>query len=268
MTLAEFVAETPLYTWREVDLPKFARDLDPGQVILPCDVCGGDRPFRDDRPRGSGMSAPGAIQRPPQPLESGPYLIHLRCGFCSSRTYFVWVEADPAQCRIRKVGQLPPWSVEVKPESAAQLGDDLGLFKRGVICLSQGYGLAACTYFRRVLEHRIDKILELLAQYLALDPATEETAKEVEVTRQGKVGDKKLKQAYPYFPEALQVAGHNPVKLLYEQLSEGVHTLDEDDYCLLAERISGTLLYVLTELARATRARETFIDDIRDLSSP
>jgi len=266
ISLSEFVTATPLYTWRVVELPEFERVLDPGQVILHCNTCSGERPFRDDRPRGSGITS-GAVSRPPSPLGAGPYLIYLRCGFCSKQEYYFWVETDPEKSRIRKVGQWPPWSIDIAPDIAKSLGSDLDPFKKGLVCLGQGYGLAACAYFRRVLENRVDSILELLERYLATDPSTEKDAAEVAALRNGKVADVKLQKASALVPTSLAVAGHNPIRLLYELLSKGVHSLSEDECSELAHEISGTMTYVLTELARATTARDRFIDSIRSLGA-
>jgi hypothetical protein len=260
ITLAEFIATAPLYSWRQVELPKYVTQLDPGQVILRCAACGGDRPFRDHRSSGGGLGTPPL-------LGTGPYYLPLTCGFCSKEVHMFLVETDPERQRIRKVGQLPPWSLEVSPDVAAHLGSDLDLYRKGLACLSQGYGLGACAYFRRVLENRVDSILDLLLVYLTLDDSGAEAAAQIRTIRQGKVADKKLQEVHPYFPEALRVAGHNPVKLLYEQLSEAMHVGEEDESCALAQRLSGTLAYVLTELQRATTARERFIASVKEIAS-
>jgi hypothetical protein len=267
--LSDFVATTPLYTWRVVDLPEFEGNLDPGQVILHCDTCGEERPFRDDRPRGSVhiSGTLGTVERPPNPLGAGPYLIYLSCGFCLKQKNYFWVETDPEKSRIRKVGQWTPWSVDVAPDIAKSLGDNLDPFKKGMVCLGQGYGLAACAYFRRVLENQVDSILELLEQYLATDPSTEMAAAEVAALRNGKAADVKLQKASAFVPSTLAVAGHNPIRLLYELLSKGVHSLSEDECSELAQEISGTMTYVLTELARVTTARDRFIESIRSLGA-
>lgn len=213
------------------------------------------------------MGNDGIGPPPPKPFGAGPHHIYLRCGFCSKQEYHFWVEADPERGRIRKVGQWPPWSIDVAPDLAKSLGADLDPFKNGLVCLSQGYGLAACAYFRRVLENRVDSILELLERYLAKDPSTEKDAAEVAALRNRKNADVKLEKASSLVPNSLAVAGHNPIRLLYQLLSRGVHSLSEDECSELAQEIYGTLTYVLTELTRATTARDRFIDGIRSLGA-
>jgi hypothetical protein len=264
--LGVFLTKAPLYSWRNLELPEYPIGLKPGQLFLFCNVCGGERPFLDDRPSGSG-SPPGGYVEPPKPIQEGDlFIFYVRCGFCAKQKYFFWVETDPTRGRVRKVGQSPPWSIDIDREIADRLGEDVELYKRGLICLSQGYGLAACTYFRRLLEARVDSILELLESFLATDTAAHDQAKEVAEIRKGKVADRKLEQASPYVPPSLLVEGVNPIRLLYEQLSVGVHGLDEEQCSELAAEISETLVYVLSELARAVSSRDRFIDRVREIS--
>jgi hypothetical protein len=261
-TLAEFLVTTPLYSWRKVQLPELAKNLDPGQMELTCRACGGLRPFRDHRSSGGG----GMGERP-RPLEKGLYQIDASCGFCYKEKYVYMIEVDPEEKRARKVGQSPPWSIEIDKNVEDALGPSKELFKRGLICLSQGFGLGACVYFRRVLEEQVDSILSLLEQLLKKDPSAQDEAEKVAELRKGKVADKKLEKAYPLVPSSLIVDGVNPLKLLYGQLSQGVHVLDEDECSLLAEQIHQTLVYVVTELTRAVTARDRFIQQMKGVRS-
>ena len=47
-------------------------------------------------------------------------------------------------------------------EGVCALGTDAELFRKVKVCISQGYGLAACAYMRRVLENQINPILKLI----------------------------------------------------------------------------------------------------------
>jgi hypothetical protein len=261
-TLAEFLVRAPLYSWRKVQLPELVKDLDPGQMELTCRTCGGMRPFREHHSSGgSGMN------QYPRPLEKSLYNLSVSCGFCCKDKYVYMIEVHPEENRARKVGQSPPWSIEIDKTVEDALGQSTELFKRGLICLSQGFGLGACVYFRRVLEEQVDSILSLLEQLLEKDPSTQVEAQRVSELRQGKAADKKLEKAYPLVPSSLIVDGINPLKLLYGQLSQGVHALDEGECSLLAEQIHQTLIYVVTELTRAVTARDRFIQQMKGLLS-
>lgn len=262
-TLSEFLIAAPLYSWRKVQLPELAKDLDPGQMELACGVCGGNRPFRDHRSSGGGA---GMHERP-QLLTRDIYWLKVSCGFCYKEKYIYMVEIDPEKQRARKMGQSPPWSIEIERAVEDALGPSKEHFKKGLICLSQGFGLGACVYFRRVLEEQVDSILGLLEQLLATDPATHDEAERVAELRRGKAADRKLEQAYPLVPSSLIIEGINPLKLLYSQLSQGVHSLAEDDCCALAEQMHQTLVYVVTELTRAVTVRDRFIRQVKNLSS-
>ena len=253
--LAEILERAPLYSWRSLQLPDSTRDFFPDQMTLFCSKCGGERPFKEQHGSGSGTVYPQ--------LKSDVYWFSIYCGFCYEKHYF-FVEVDLDRSRIRKVGQSPPWNIEISRDLVGQLGEDAELFKRGRICLGQGYGLAACAYFRRVLESRVDKILELLQAHWELDGSTQK-ATEIRRIRRGKVADKKLERASALVPATLLIDGENPLKLLYELLSVGVHALPDDDCTSLAERLSEALSFVLLELSRAMSARERFAKNIKTL---
>jgi hypothetical protein len=264
-TLSEFLVATPLYSWRKVQLPELAKDLDPGQMELACGTCGGKRPFRErPSPSGSGVGMPVERSRS---IQRGVYYFNVFCGFCCKEKYTYMVEIDPEEQRARKVGQSPPWSIEIEKTVEDALGPSKDFFKRGLVCLSQGFGLGACIYFRRVLEEQVDSILSLLEQLLAMDPATQDEAERLAELRRGKAADKKLEKAYPLVPPSLVIDGINPLKLLYGQLSQGVHALAEDECCLLAEQMHQTLVYVVSELTRAVTVRDRFIRQVKNLNS-
>ena len=56
---------------------------------------------------------------------------------------------------IQKTGQYPPWLIEPTESLRAALGERLDVYKKGLINESQGYGIGAFAYYRRIVEDLI-----------------------------------------------------------------------------------------------------------------
>jgi len=92
-----------------------------------------------------------------------------QCAGCQQAKYDFWVEIDFHRQAIRKLGQNPPYTIEVEKNIEDFLGEeDSELFKRGRVCESQGYGLGAYVYYRRVLEDCISGLIEKLTEVFIL----------------------------------------------------------------------------------------------------
>ena len=49
------------------------------------------------------------------------------------------------------------------------LGEHKDYFRRGLICESQGYGIAAFAYYRRIVEETIDLLLQQISDLMSED---------------------------------------------------------------------------------------------------
>lgn len=78
--------------------------------------------------------------------------------------------------QVMKVGQYPAPSVVLPKDLERNLGEDAAQFyRRALICRNNGFGLAAATYIRRVVEDKTNELIELAAEVAEshqLDEAT------------------------------------------------------------------------------------------------
>ncbi len=115
-----------------------------------------------------------------QPFEGGhsfidtrvtrwPFIFYLcyKCSFCSTfeRVFFIWMSED--RKALMKVGQFPLWDIGVSVNLNKMLHEHVDVFKRGLICESQGYGIGAFAYYRRIVELVIDELLNSIDELLA-----------------------------------------------------------------------------------------------------
>ncbi len=162
----EFLEESPLLSWAAIRLPGTMKQLDATRPRLTCKPCAGVVPFAlfsvGGIAFGRGLSE---SVMSPQPLYQGPQLLRYVCASCEKMSAEFFIEIQTG--RVRKLGQSPPWTVNVSKRVAEFLGDDLTkIYKNGLVCESQGLGIAAFAYYRRVLEDTIDRLLDAIQEVI------------------------------------------------------------------------------------------------------
>jgi hypothetical protein len=137
---------------------------------------------------------------------------------------------DNSKFFVRKLGQWP--SFQIKPDSTLYNfldADDRDYYNKGLICLSQNYGVAAFAYYRRIVENEIIRIVEeLTKQETSNTDNIKSLLKEYQAKRH--LGPL-VENIFPYLPNSLKILNDNPFKLLYGYLSEGLHS-HSDEQCL------------------------------------
>lgn len=265
-----FVESAPLYQKHKLEqMPSFFGQISPSMLLLYCPICKREQPFR--KPVGTfrkapGMSRPASIGssgRSPEGLKSQVYGVAKRCTGCDQAEFVSWIEVDVEMKWVRKVGQVPPWTKRVDKTLEKALGDDAELYRRALDCISRAYGLGACAYLRRVVEHQIDPLLRLIYDVHQEAGADEPKLEEIQRTIKGKNFDEKARLAYRVAPSTLIVEGTNPIKIIYDRFSVGLHSLDEETAVQVAGEIATALEYVVVELNRQRNARMQFAEKVK-----
>jgi hypothetical protein len=144
---------------------------------------------------------------------------------------FIWDEQQQCGSEFVKVGQFPPLAIEPSSELSKALGaENAELYKKALINANYNHGLGAIAYFRRVLENKVNLILDLIAEALRLEQVEVE-AKELEKIKNSHRVEDKIEFASRILPKNLKPGGHNPLDKLYAVASAGLHG-ESDDACL------------------------------------
>jgi hypothetical protein len=204
---------------------------------------------------------------------SAPHFLTYECVLCedSKRTFWFRSTAGSGQNGTRitltKFGENPSWSVRVsKPISKALGSEREKFFKKGLVCMSQGFGLGAVAYFRRVVEDIANDLLDLVEEAARLDGADDRLAK-IAAARSSQRADEKLKQAASLIPTALFIGNQNPLSRLYDAYSAGIHRESEEDCQMLAMEFRLSLEYAIAGLkeqldnAKRFRAQMAALDE-------
>ena len=163
----------------------------PDMLQLRCEHCGAERTFDGEEDKGLAYMN---VRTPTGPLRAGgtdslPTLVYLKyvCHVCAldSRSYFLAISYGSKV--LRKVGQVPPWSLAVPPALDKLLGPDKTYYRRALTCMSQSYGLGACAYFRRVIENTMDDVLDRLKAVLEQEGGGEAAIKRLEEVQKKKL---------------------------------------------------------------------------------
>ena len=127
-----------------------------------------------------------------------------------------------------------------------------------LICLANGYGIAAFAYMRRIVESNIDGLLDMLKEDIeATNDASPLLAKLAELRNESPMSDK-ISIANEALPDHLIPSGTNPLGRLYKVLSEGIHTYSDETCLERASNVQACLKYLISELASRKKNRESF----------
>lgn len=148
---------------------------------------------------------------------------------------------------LQKVGQFPPYDIQPDKEIQKYLtDDDLDAFKKGLTNLSISYGIGAFAYFRRVIENELRRIVQDISQ-LQFE-GVEEVRSAFAAFEVNHQMNNLISAVAKHLPASLKISGENPVQLLYQQLSVGIHSLSEEQCLEKAESIKTLLTFVIKKV--------------------
>jgi len=239
---------------RERGYSGYENKLTTPDVTLFCDheLCGGPREFR---------FVEGYAEFYNDKTQISTFLSY-RCSNCQEtfKRYSLLANRDEEPSgTCYKYGEEPAFGPPTPPRLIRLFGDDKDLFMKGRRCESQGLGIGAFVYYRRVVESHKDQIFDEIirvSKTIGLQPDKLATIidakKEIQFT-------KALDAVKDALPQTLLIKGQNPLTLLHSALSGGLHGKSDSECLQLAQAIR----LVLVELAEKMSAA---LNDERELS--
>ncbi len=148
---------------------------------------------------------------------------------------------------IQKIGEYPAYN----PVTSRKVYDLIGenhreLFLQGRRAELRGLGIGAFAYYRRIVDDQKDIIIDRLAKVAERLGASQETLKIFTSAKAQDQFTSAIKEIKDALPSALFIAGHNPLVILYDVLSDGIHDLSDEE-CLEHARTVRTLLIALAD---------------------
>lgn len=133
--------------------------------------------------------------------------------------------------KMVKFGEKPTFGPPIPAKLLKLIGPDRDNFLKGRRCENQSLGVGAFVYYRRVVEHQKNRIFKEIVKVSEKIGAPKEKIDTLNAAIVETQFTKALDMAKDAMPESLLINGHNPLKLLYRALSEGIHNLS-DEGCL------------------------------------
>lgn len=165
---------------------------------------------------------------------------------------------------VMKVGQEPPWEISIDKKLEKTLGEHVDYYKKGLTCESQGYGVGAYAYYRRITEEIIDQLLDSILDLM--DEKEKGKYKEaLQQTKETKVTEKKIELVKDLLPTSLRPGGMNPLGVLHDVLSEGLHGKGDEECLEIATSIRETLQYLINQIIESKEASRQFTESMKKI---
>ena len=267
----KFLEEYPLYRKFYTKIPSRLEDIPKPSIRMDCHICNSEQTFvmtnkyyEIDGPR------QGAIEKsvfgrymddPPDGTMVNPIY---RCAGCSIFNILFMLKFADDSSYILKVGQFPPWNIQIDKNLSKILGTHAENYKRGLTCESQSYGIGAYAYYRRIIEEIIDDLLDSI-QDLLNEPERRDYKDALEETKKTIVAKEKIALVKDLLPASLRTNGINPLNILHDTLSEGIHTKTEEECLEIASTIRETLVYLVNQVIQTKESSKQFTDSMRKL---
>jgi hypothetical protein len=185
------------------------------------------------------------------------------------RYYVDWTyDKDTKTGSFMKVGQWPPPDERIPATLEARLDkDDLKLYKNAIRLRNHNLGIGAVAYLRRVVENRINDILDVLAEAAREQAFAAEELKTIEKIKESHRFDDKIDYAAKILPPHLRPAGKpNPIDKLHELTSEGLHSKTEAECVDIFDKVRTVFEYVFGNLQVQAEEARNFVKSLGGLT--
>lgn len=186
------------------------------------------------------------------------------------RYNFYWSQVDePADAvgEFLKVGQWPPLEerVPVKLERILDK-EDLAFYKNALRMRNHNLGIAAVAYLRRVVENRINDVLDVLAEAAQEHSFAAEELKKIKAVKASYRFDDKIDHAAKLLPPHLKPKGKpNPIDVLHDLTSDGLHSRSEEECIDIFDRVRNVFEYVFGNLNVQIKEARAFVKSLDSL---
>ncbi|NOQ25433.1 MAG: hypothetical protein GQ564_08725 [Bacteroidales bacterium] len=190
--------------------------------------------------------------------------LRFTCQSCKKfeRRFFIYV--NDSLDTLYKIGQYPEWEIRVDKNLEKTLSKHLKNFRRGLVCESQGYGIGAFAYYRRIAEDIIDELLNSISDLIE-EQNKSEYIQALEKTKKTRVTQEKIDLVKDLLPGILKPNGMNPLGVLHSELSEGLHA-ESDESCLEnANHIKSILTFLINQIIQSRESAKDFTSSMQSL---
>ena len=190
------------------------------------------------------------------------------CGESRVTYYFYWGKSNSVTLLFFKVGQWPELE-ETVPETLknALSAEDLKTYRNALRLRNFNLGIGAVAYVRRVVENRMNDMLDVLHEAARAHNMPAELLAKHEGIKKDKRFSVKVDYAGDLLPANLRPSGHpNPIAVLHELTSEGLHSKSDEQCVDIFDECRQTFEYVFGKMRIEAEEAVAFVKGIAKLS--
>lgn len=145
-----------------------------------------------------------------------------------------------------KFGEFPHYGPPLPAKVLRLFQTDLELFKKAWNAEKLGFGIAAFAYYRRIVENHKKELFDSIIEVAEQEHFSKESLDALSEARDHIQFSQSMDAIKDAVPDSLKMAGHNPLVLLHDAFSKGVHDLSDEE-CLQRAKSVRTILIALAE---------------------
>lgn len=252
----EFLEDFSLFRKLKAEIPSTLNKLPKVPINMECRDCGSVQTFNMTNEYFEGFQYSDA--------DSADQKVRLRytCQSCRKFTRQFLVYISPSLDYIYKFGLYPEWEIKMDTNLEKTLGKHSKTFRKGLVCESQGYGIGAFSYYRRITEEIIDEMLDSISDLIDEEHKAEYQLA-LEKTKGTRVTQEKIDLVKDLLPSILKPNGINPLGVLHSELSEGLHA-ESDQACLEnANHIKSILTFLINQIIQSKESAKGFTESMK-----
>lgn len=254
----EFLEDYSLFRKFELSVPNTMDRIPKPPINMVCNKCGGKQTFNMINYYGEFKG----YNNPPSADEK--VRLNYQCQSCRDFTRQFYVYISPQLDYVYKIGQYPEWEIKMDKNLENTLGKHAKMFRKGLVCESQGYGIGAFSYYRRITEEIIDELLDSITDLID-ETHKAEYKVALDKTKQTRVTQDKIDLVKDLLPSILKPNGMNPLGVLHSELSEGLHA-ETDQACLEnASHIKGILTFLINQIIQSKESAKGFTESMKSI---
>lgn len=147
---------------------------------------------------------------------------------------------------VIKIGEYPVFGAPIPAKLVKLVGPDRDALLKANRSEQQGLGVGAFAYYRRIVENQRGRIFDAIVAVIEKQGGDQELLDQLKKAKAETQFTKSVEAIKHALPSSLRIDGHNPLTLLHDALSDGIHAQDDAE-CL---ELAGVVRTVLSSLAQ------------------
>lgn len=254
----KLLEEYQLYREFPIQINNDLRYVPKPSIHMHCDNCNSSQTFNMHKHYQSWAEYSNS------PIKNETLTAQYTCEGCKEFIRYFLLKINEDATSVMKVGQYPAYDISVDPSIEKSFKEHIENFKKGKICESQSYGIGAFAYYRRIIELVIDELLNSIEELLDGEKK-EKYHTALMATKKTKVATEKIELVKDLLPDSLKYGGHNPLGILHDNLSAGIHAGTDKECIENADAISIALVFLMSRISKIREEEKKFSDSMEKL---